>query len=40
LDLRRNTIWAFRKKIQTRIESESNFEIGWEEIVLSEMVDY
>ncbi|WP_460519947.1 7TM diverse intracellular signaling domain-containing protein [Cyclobacterium sediminis] len=40
LDLRRNTIWAFRKKILTRIDSESGFEIGWEEIVLSEMVDY
>ena len=40
LDLRRNTIWAFRKKIQTRIDFEADFEIGWDEIVLSEMVDY
>ena len=40
LDLRRNTIWAFRKKVQTRIANSEEPEPGWEEIVQLEMVDY
>jgi len=40
LDLRRNTIWAFRKKIQTSIAKQSDLDPGWEEIVLFELVDY
>lgn len=40
LDLRRNTIWAFRKKVQTRIANSEESDPGWEEIVQLEMVDY
>ena len=40
LDLRRNTIWAFRKKVQARIANSEESDPGWEEIVQLEMVDY